>query len=254
MVLSPKINATGPIGKFVDLSEHQMTLFLDLATNGPSDIYSAHKRNNIKQSTAQVSMKRLEALHLVNLTDNKPSDKGGTKNIYSLTLPGLLVAIDMLLFTANGRSAEEFEKFLNYWEYLCPEVLEKWNLLTHQKQCKCPKYQNPLFIALHNDHENYWARTLWKSAFRTYQEFLHKDIKTDELPLGFLNNFIGTIIEQIEDGIDDLKVKADDYRLCVLKQDEFLWKIVIETIQHKSEYYSERAQKLEQIQDICNAE
>lgn len=247
MVVSSDAITKGPVGNISDLSNHQKTLFLDLAINGPTDIYSAHKRNNIKQSTAQVSMKRLDTLHLVNKTDSITSDKGGIKNIYSLTLPGLLVAIDMLLYSTNGRSAEEFVKTLNNWKPLCPEVIDKWNFLTQQNQCKCPRRPNPLFISLQNDHENYWAVTLWKAAITTYQEFLKQNTQVDSLPLEFLDNFIDTIIESIEFGIDDLNVDPNDYRLCVLKQDAYLWRIVNDAIQIKSEFYGERTEKLAKI-------
>ena len=237
----------GADGNIANLSKYQKVVIHYLAVNGSTDVYTIHKKTNFSQSTIQVSMKRLHELHLVTLLNPGKSEKGGVKNTYSLTLPGLAVTIDLLLPEINTYPASDFEKTIHNWRNLCPDVFEKWDFLISQKDCNCSDYR-PIFglVSLNTSVENYLVPILYGPAQLLYCGCLREYKTDDKLQKEFqevfgerLTTFLVTLIELSNEDDEDFK-----YCFCILKKNKKIWIDVQDRIQRVEEHYRKRVKKL----------
>ncbi len=89
-------DAYHPADACPELSEAQRALLLNIALEGPVDVYGAHKRLGKRHSTTDAAMKRLVEMELVQEVGREKSKRGASdaeKIIYSLTMLGFCVAI-----------------------------------------------------------------------------------------------------------------------------------------------------------------
>lgn len=121
------------------ISPAQWVVLEHILVNGPS---SASDIASLVSSTANVSMRRLNDMGLVQLEREEKIKTGLPKKIYGLTMGGFCFGFRPIARSATT-TYEIIENTIKRWEHLCPDVLGNWDLLVKEWQDIYPPSDDP---------------------------------------------------------------------------------------------------------------